>query len=155
MSETLDVTSAAAPKRPAFLTVLCILTFIGAGLGIIFGIYNVITVPAQIQAMKGLVAMAEGFGPLGAELKSQVASLEKFGFISAILSLVGSLLALFGAIKMWKLSKAGFFIYLLGQILALVGIFLISGTSFLAGPIGMIFPILFIVLYALNLKHLK
>lgn len=155
MSETLDG-NVGTGKRPSFLTVLCILTFIGAGLGILGGIWNMITIPSQIETIKGLGALATGLGgDLGAELTAQIEALEKFGMISAGLSLVGSILCLLGALKMWKMAKSGYFMYIAGQVLALVGVFLIMGTSWLAGPIGMIFPIAFIVMYTLNLKHLK
>jgi hypothetical protein len=155
MTETLNA-NLEAGKRPGFLTVLCILTFIGAGLGILGGIWNLVSLPSQIESLKSIAEMTRGFGgSLSGDVQSQIDSLEKFGMASAGLSLVGSLLCLFGAIKMWKLSKNGFYIYVGGQILAIVGVFLIMGTSWLAGPLGMIFPIAFIVMYGLNLKHLK
>ena len=154
MSDMLDATTAPA-KRPGFLTVLCILTFIGAGLGIIGGIWNLVTLPSQIAALESMSALVAGFGAMGDEMANQIKALTEYGMISAGLGLVGSALCLFGAIKMWGQAKSGFFIYVVGQVLALVGIFLIMGTSFMAGPVAMVFPIIFIVLYALNLKHLK
>jgi hypothetical protein len=142
--------------RPKFLTTLCILSFIGSGLGILGGIYNLVTLPTQIAAIKGLGSLASGLGgDLGKELSSQIESLEKYGMVSAGLSLAGSLVCLFGVIQMWKLVKNGYFIYIGGQLLAIVGTFLIMGTSWMAGPIGMIFPLIFIALYGLNLKHLR
>jgi hypothetical protein len=142
-------------KRPGFLTTLCVLSYIGCGLGIIGGIFNLVTLPGQIEGIKALIEMTAGMAALGPELEAQVKALENYGMLSAGLSLAGSLVCLFGVIKMWKMAKTGFYIYTVGQIIAIVGTFLVMGTSWLASPIIMVFPILFIVLYALNLKHMK
>jgi len=158
MSETLDTVEIVnANERPVFLKVLCILTFIGAGLGIIFGLWGVFTVQASIASLE----MMSGFGgALSDELNAQIAVLKQWGLIAQVLSLVGAILCLLGALQMWKLKKVGFYIYVVGQILPLVATFGLMGgvgmgmfASF--AILGAIFPIAFIVMYALNLKHLK
>jgi len=154
MSDMLDATTMPA-KRPGFLTVLCILTFIGAGLGLLGGIWNIVTLSSNLAALETLSQMASGFGALGDEMAKQIVALKEYGMISYGLQIVGSALCLFGAIKMWGMAKSGFFIYVVGQVLAIVGMFLIMGTSFMVGPVMMVFPIAFIVMYGLNLKHLK
>ena len=65
---------------------------------------------------------------------------------------------------MWKLKKMGFYIYLVGEIAPLVITFATIGFasmfSFGGGIMAImtafmsIFPILFIILYAINLKHM-
>lgn len=96
MSDTLD-TPVGAGKRPTFLTVLCILTFVGSGLGVLGGFLGLI----------GTSAFAM-FAPQGT-------------MIVQIIGLVAALLCLFGAIKMWGLYKQGFLIYVLGSLLSIVG----------------------------------
>lgn len=96
MSETLDA-NLGSGKRPGFLTVLCILTFIGSGLGILGGILGLI----------GSSALGM-FAPQGT-------------MVVQIIGLLASVLCLFGAIKMWGLYKQGFMIYLLGALLSIVG----------------------------------
>lgn len=96
MSETLD-TPVGAAKRPTFLTVLCILTFVGSGLGILGGFLGLI----------GTSALGM-FAPQGT-------------IIVQIIGLAAALLCLFGAIKMWGLFKQGFLIYVLGSLLSIVG----------------------------------
>lgn len=96
MSETLDTTTGSA-KRPTFLTVLCILTFIGSGLGLLGGILGLV----------GTSALSY-FSPQGTMLVQ-------------IIGLAASALCLFGAIKMWGLYKQGFMMYLLGALLSIVG----------------------------------
>jgi hypothetical protein len=84
--------------------------------------------------------------------------------ISYVLNLVGSLLCLAGALFMWKLKKIGFYIYIVGQVLPIIGSFMtmnsiklgaFAGFGIIASIIGMMFPIAFIIMYGLNLKHMK
>jgi hypothetical protein len=97
MSETLDNVNTTA-KRPTFLTVLCILTFIGSGLGVLGGILGLV----------GSTALATFAPAAGGSI------------IWSILSLAGAALCLFGAIQMWGLKKSGFTMYLLGALIAIV-----------------------------------
>ncbi len=91
MSETLN------GERPSFLTVLCILTFIGSGLGLLGGLLGLI-----------------GVGALGA-FAAQGTIVVQF------LALAASGLCLFGALQMWSLKKQGFIMYLAGTVLGLLG----------------------------------
>ena len=59
--------------------------------------------------------------------------------------------SLFGAIKMWKLEKLGFFIYAGASVVGII-LPMVFGLGFSA--MGAVFPILFIVLYYLNVKHM-
>jgi len=54
--------------------------------------------------------------------------------------------SLYGAITMWKLKKMSFYIYAGAQVVMLA-------ISF--GILGLIFTVLFIVLYYLNMKHMS
>ena len=83
MSETLDMNQG-SNGRPTFLTVLCILTFIGSGLGVLGGLLG----------MVGTSALGM-FAPQGTMLVQ-------------ILGLAASGLCLYGALQMWGLKKQGF-----------------------------------------------
>ena len=96
MSETLDM-SQGKGGRPTFLTVLCILTFIGSGLGVLGGLLG----------MVGTSALGM-FAPQGTMLVQ-------------IIGLAASGLCLYGAIQMWGLKKQGFTMYLIGAIIGIVG----------------------------------
>jgi hypothetical protein len=164
MSETLDTTTTTTAKRPGFLTVLCILTFIGSGLGLLGAIFGLIG--ASFIGM---------FTPQGT-------------MIVQIIGLLASALCLFGAIKMWGLYKQGFMLYLVGAILGIVGpiisavtmksyleqtmasmpemqgvdtnlvgdaaLSLATAAAWTAVIMAVIFNTLFIILYAVNRKHL-
>jgi len=54
---------------------------------------------------------------------------------------------------MHKLQKQGFFIYVAGQLIPIIYTFVTVGVGF--GLIGVIIPIVFIVLYATQLKELS
>lgn len=163
MEETTNNTGAEASKRPTFLTVLCILTWVGCGISIIMGFLGFLAAKAAsafVGAATDMAAAAtDGMTAEGeAAVKAMNSGMTNI-YIYIIGVVVAALLCLFGSIQMWKLKKTGFFIYVAGQVigLAIPFIFPIGGTSsgMMSGAVGMIFPVLFIVLYGLNLKHLK
>lgn len=146
-------------KRPMFLQVLCILTFVGAGLGILQSGFSIVVMGNMESAMNSL-------SDLGAdnEITENFNNSYRWSKISQILNLVGSVLCLFGALVMWRLKKYGYFVYVLGQLLPLFGAFMTMNAlsnGFLAGfgivvtALSAIFPIAFIIMYGLNLKHMK
>jgi hypothetical protein len=77
------------------------------------------------------------------------------------IGLVGNLLCLFGALQMWKLKKMGYFIYIAGQVLPIVssviylGDFLFTSLGMTAMLTAIIFPVAFIIMYGINLKHMN
>ena len=162
--EQTNTTEAAVPAtRPQFLTVLCILSYIGSGLwallslvgifasGTIMGMLGMGAASAmeqmdttglsqeQIDAMQSMQTAGGGF----------MAMLSSYLIIIFIVSLVLAGLSLFGVIKMWKLKKSGFWMYaIVNGIIAILG--LIGG-----GLVGGLIGIAFIVMYGLNLKHMS
>lgn len=142
-------------KRPVFLTVLCILTFVGAGFGIIAALIGMLAFgtledsTAELNDLGGPVDFGNAY---------------RWMKISYLLSLAGSVLCLVGALFMWRLKKFGFFIYVPGQVLPLIGSFLTVNSMFGGGILagfGMItivfsalFPLAFIIMYGLNLKYM-
>jgi hypothetical protein len=110
MSETLDASNGTA-KRPSFLTVLCILTFIGSGLGLLGGLLGLI---------------GTSFLPMFSTQGTLVVQ---------IVGVVASALCLFGAIKMFGLYKQGFMLYVTGAVLAIVGS-VISAMTFSSAVSG-------------------
>ncbi len=140
-------------KRPAFLTVLCILTWVGSGLGLIGGIMSL----GASSTVSDLGALS-GDSAVGAVADS-IATMNYVNLICVILCILGS-------VMMWQMKKTGFYIYVLGELAPLVMSFIIVGElASMAGPfagmaaagafIGALFPIAFVVMYAVNLKHMK
>lgn len=77
---------------------------------------------------------------------------------SAMGSFIAALFTLSGAISMWLLRRFGFYLYIIGIIIGIVVPFYIYGNNLLAIGIsgfGSFFGLVFIALYALNLKPMK
>ena len=144
MEATTQTNVAEAAKRPVFLSVLCILSFIAAGLGIL-GYITLITV------MGAVTAGASALQNAGANFTQTAGPSVGMTWAYIIVGFVTTLIGLFGVIKMWKLQKIGFFLYVGATVVSVIMGFIFSGF----GVMGVIFPIVFIVLYGLNLKHLK
>jgi hypothetical protein len=140
-------------KRPQFLTVLCILSFVGIGIGVISGLYSLMTFSSTIALMQGSA------GLFGGELGESIDALIKWGQTVYIIDIVSALICLGGVLMMWNLKKTGFFIYLIGEIAPAIASFALMGgfgpLGTMAMVFGLIFPIAFIIMYGLNLKHMS
>ncbi|SHJ14852.1 hypothetical protein SAMN05444280_1126 [Tangfeifania diversioriginum] len=125
--------------RPQLLSALCILTFIGSSVGFI-----------------GYFLASLFFEQVG-ELIIKYSSWHSVEAISPVyFTLLMALfaLSLTGAIRMWKLHRDGFFLYIFAQLLILFLPFLwINPQAF--SETNAIFTTVFIVGYSINLKYLK
>ena len=124
--------------RPTFLTVLCILSFIGSGLSSLMFLIAVIAAGVIMDFLTGLPGMADlSAGGSGF-------------FIVSFLMAVGSL---FGAILMWNLKKIGFYLYSACNIFAIFVPLIFAAGGI--GWFGLVITVVFIVLYGLNFKHME
>ena len=140
------------PKRPQFLSVLCVLSYIWSGIiilclilglafsGMIFDIFekamngdgDIQMNEMQIQGMEKLVEMGQGT------------------FVAIIGGyLVAMIVSLLGVIKMWKLQKTGFYIYAI-----INGLGVIYGV-YDGSYVGSLLSLTFIAMYAVNLKRMN
>lgn len=135
-------------KRKWFFTLLLVLTLINCLIGFLvsFGLLFKIAF-IDIFTMTPVIdtAIAEG--------KSGTAGFH----LVKILVLLG---VVWGTIKMWKLKKSGFFIYLAMQIAILVlpYVFLIHlgfWYIFVNSAVNLVFLVLFIMLYTLQLEKMN
>lgn len=136
--ETLDNVQGQDGKRPTLLTVLCILTFIGSGLGVL--VFLLATVAFGV--VSGMMESIPGMGALTAG-----------GVAFFAISLILSAVSLFGAIQMWKLKKMGFYMYVGASVVSFVLPMAMLGLPFNA--MGIFWVVLFAALYGMNLKHMK
>jgi len=152
--------AAGAPKtRPTLLTVICILSFIGIGFSTIWGI---ITSLAGAAMSAGGEMINEAVTEAGGT--ADTAAMEEAGggvMIYGVLIVLGAIVSLIGVIQMWKLKKKGFFMYIIGQVLSIAsGFFLevmdpVTGETVSGFSVGSLFmPLIFIILYGINLKHM-
>jgi hypothetical protein len=167
MEQTNNMTAATTAKRPQFLTVLCILTFIGAGFGLLMGLWHLMTAGETQAAAAMLNGMADSasseMGDMpGMEsmnsLMDGAMKAAKYAYVLAGVEIVTNLLCLLGAVMMWKQKKTGYFLYVAGQLTAIILPIVLVGFGGIFGGIMIlmaIFPIAFIIMYGLNLKHMN
>jgi len=159
-------------KRPSFLTWLCILTFIGSGWAIISSIYTYTSAYKYAKMLDAPPEMKKDTVQLNSpKVKSQNEGMPekiKTSFSKilqkdnlrklALGNLVASLFTLCGAIFMWNLRKTGFYLYIFGVIISLIIPFFIFGNDLIAvgaTSFNNFFGLIFIALYALNLKSMR
>ena len=136
-------------KRPDFLKVLCILTFIGAGFGIIGGIMTMFF--SNVAVLESLQKIMEDAGQ-----DSSAFDPENFSHAMSkgLMVIVLNILALVGAVMMFNLNKLGFYLYAIAQISMLfVGV--IHGGMESFSYFSLIWNALWIGMYASNLKFMK
>lgn len=156
-------------QRPTFLTVLCILSLLGGLWGTWEGIKNAFTNAPQEAVEEARTAIEEAMTQVqgsGADFavkmmedglamaEQAAANAVPLGYIGLITSVLG----LVGVWLMWNLKKNGFYLYTVASLAGLVLPFMYLGFSsmgLLSLGFGGLLTVLFIVLYALNLKHMN
>ncbi len=129
MSENLDLNQEAG-KRPTFLTVLCILSFIAAGISIIGGLIMGLGKGA-VEAAGGTTAISSemsnmpGMTSEGSEALAAVDAI--FSWPYMITSMILVIIGLIGVIKMWKLKKMGFYLYTGATVVSMIMSIVYSG----------------------------
>ncbi len=169
-TNTLELTT--TNPLPKFLKTLCILSFIMCGLMLLFGLMglkNLFMSAEDIMAMNPYMQKMQDNNP---ESYQAILDSMQYKNISAIMGFLVPLISLTGVIYMWKMKKTGFYIYLIGEVLPYLVVYLTSGLSVMYASTSMmgdkgemiiniflgsvvLFDIVFIILYALNLKHMK
>jgi len=154
--------------RPVLLTVIGILSFIGLGFRILTGLINATLGTATPSITPFLNDVFEN----EADLSDVPESLQGFieGIFDAVIKLLSNVtgiyltvvllavIALLGVIMMWQLKKPGFYVYAASRSLIAFVPFIFIGynlVSLLWFVSSIVFGILFIVLYSLNLKEMS
>ena len=151
------------PKKiPDMLNVLTILTFVGSGIGFISSIWSFLkakeSLDKMIEAQSHLDSMpdfAKKF--MGPEMLAMTQKSYDNRYAILILSLISYALCVYGAIQMRQFKKAGFTIYLVGELLPIVAGAIFIGVGLFGGfaIVGYLIYAIFITLYATQLKYLK
>lgn len=178
MDSRLDDFEPEPERRPTFLTVLCILTFIGSGWAIVSAIWSYTTAEEIVKVINvqkldksndslhivdsaRLEREKNSDGDMigrkfriAAEKMMTVENIHK----KSIGDLIAGLFTLGGAILMWFQRRAGFYLYIAGVLIGIALPFYLYGNDLVTVGIasfGAFFGLLFIVLYALNLKWIN
>jgi len=130
-------------KRPDLLTALCIMTFIGSGLGFLTYFLVTMSFDEFMNALQDVTIDLPGIDLIRNANK---------GFFLAGTVLFGA--SLYGAFQMWKLRKTGFHFYVTAQVLLVL-----HPVLFLKSPgipyFQILFTLIFIILYGLHLKNMS
>lgn len=164
-SDSKEVLSDAPAKRPVFLTVLCILSYIGSSLWMLFSLHAMFFSTWIIgMAVKLTTApAAEDLNfPGAADLATAFATaaiISEYGtlfIIGAVISFVLALLSITGVTLMWKTKKIGFWIYSVSNAMVMCMLIWLDNNNLLGGSIlSSLITIGFITMYSINLKHMK
>ncbi|TAL61473.1 MAG: hypothetical protein EPN85_04835 [Bacteroidetes bacterium] len=168
--------------RPTFLKVVCILTFIGAGLVLLFSSFGINSAFFQSPDEKATIRemTVEQVLKMNSDADEEyvyevLLENEKYEQSNLINGMVFSLLSLIGALLMWRMKKTGFYLYVAGELVTYLVTLVLHGAdgfkaginaasiwsssyeSMAAASIVLIaaFDIAFIAMYAMNLKHMK
>lgn len=157
-------------KRPTFLVVLCILTFINTGLNILTSLVQLISGPTSeeqlLQEKVELTKAANEMKDTGMDalanmmeqLQAMTADIQANFYIAMTVALVAPLIGLFGALKMWKGEKLGFHLYIIYNLIAVGGIYLYvspQNIPSLSIIFGLLLSGIFIFMYSRNLHWMK
>lgn len=134
------------PKRPVFLTVLCILSFISAGLGSISALITPLFSDLMIEFLKNAPNYDE-------TLMGETIMVLQAGWGFYLITFTLALGSLTGVFFMWKLKKVGFHFYALSNLGLLFAPMLMFSTAI--SWAGIFLTASFILLYAVNLKYMR
>ncbi len=153
--------------RPTFLTVLCILTFIGSGLNLLSSLISIAT--SKIATSSGFMSMIyeamnqsmeevpEAFVKMMDTMVETTSKILENGVAIGLSNTILFAASLYGAILMFNLKKMGFYIYCVAHILLLFVVPVIVGFNVftMLGIVGsLIFTAAFIIMYGVNVKHM-
>jgi hypothetical protein len=141
MEQTNTGAQAAPATRSGLLSTLCILTWVGSGLGALAYLFLAVAAGAMGSLLEKIPGMSALLGA---------------GVVVGLLLFVLSVGKIFGAVQMWKMKKTGFFIYAICEVVALgIGAWMSMKGNAGFPIMGIVFTGLFIGLYGMNLKNFK
>lgn len=149
----LDNTTSAAPERPEMLKIVCILSYIGIGLMLLFGILCTFSFALSQETIDEIWPKIIESNP-ALEPLDPTAFFHTIGIMGLVFILF-NLGSLAGVMMMWNLNKKGFFIYLAAEIIINFIPFDMGQEKGAGGYImNILIDGIFIALYAVNLKHM-
>ncbi|MBN8838163.1 MAG: hypothetical protein J0I09_12950 [Sphingobacteriia bacterium] len=152
-------------KLPSSLNVLTILTFIGSGLFNLAGAFwQFVRADKAVEDLDKalnspdfdkLPDFAKKMITPEALEQARLAATNKLPIL--IVTIVGGVLCIIGAVQMRKLKMQGYYIWLMGEIVPAICTIVLLGKAAVSGfgaLIGFAFMLLFIILYTLQRKYL-
>lgn len=159
-----------APKRPVLLTVLCILSFIVVGFGLLGVLTSLVGGKPGVEqiehAYKGTMQIASDFRDQNQvffsdmlEQTAEMMAYQQHHYWSVLLvNFITMGTGFAGVLMMFRGRKLGFHLYIIYNLLSVGGSFLIIPSHMIpmfAVITNLIFSGVFVFLYSLNLKWMK
>lgn len=162
-NELSDFEAATMTKTNGTINVLTILTFIGCAFQLIGVFAAKWLMSFAVKAANDpnlLEAMSPKERQQMQQAKEMVDLYNQYQIPLIAMSLVGMVLCFYGALQMRKLKKQGFYAYVVGEWLPIIGSAVLMGFAMQFNGFGSIvfsfvIPALFTTLYALQLKWMK
>lgn len=157
-------------KRPTFLKVLCILTFISTGTSFFGPVFQLIRGPQtarELTLQKRVMAKAiddlrdlhqDYIANLYEQLSATAVELNNVHYLYNATLLLMVLLGLGGALLMWHRRKLGFHLYIVYSLFSALGVYLfVSSGSYpvVFAITSLIFSGAFVFMYSRNLSWMK
>lgn len=157
-------------KRPVFLLVLCILSFVYLGFTTLSGVSGLMLGPASEEEMQDTAVQLnesideleqnnmESWVPTFKKIKMMTLSANKQYYPIKLVSLLVAALGIFAVMKVFQGDKLGFHLYIMYSISSVCQVYLFHSPS--AVPTFMIvleviLSGVFIAMYAVNLKWMR
>lgn len=150
-------------RRPMFLTILCVLTFIGSISGIIINSKGFINAPEEVERIASGKAKTQLRNLFSSSNNStervtisnlNVENYQKY----CIGCIVSYILCLVGTVLMFRLKRTGFYSFTLGTFFNLITHFLLFGDNFASMGLSILAALsgfIFVILFGLNLKWME
>lgn len=148
------------PKLPAGLNVLTILTFIGCAWEVYNNIQNFIggkKALEEFEKAQDKLAEAPAWAKklAGPEVHEMMVQGIDNRIPLFIIGFIGTILCFYGALQMRKLKKEGYLLWLVGEVLPILGAIIFLPVFFKTIFVYfLIIPVIFIILYTVQRKNL-
>lgn len=168
--ETFDEVNRQPEKRPVFLTVTGILTFVNSGFGVISSLMGYFSGPASPDKIENLTAqnMAQiatirdqGMPGMADAMETMVRSVEytnEAHYLATTLNLCVYVLAIAGALMMLRGQRVGLHFYIISCLLRIGSFYMYIPAADVSGILVGYFTFtsaLFILFYSLNRKWMR
>lgn len=163
--ENLDLEYTAKTKeRPTFITVLCILSWIYVAITVLSSLNGSLTSQEEVEAQLEVSRAQIEESPMASnEMMQEIMDFSEDSLENAktmnLMTLVLMLVEGLAVFMMFKLNKMGFWIYLATNLILIIGTaYMIPWPNIMStmtiGFTGLITAV-FLILYGVNLKHMK
>ena len=166
-----EITSTEQKKRPVFLVVLVVLSMISIVIGFFSAILNMLSGPMTEEMLETYTANqyesiavmrdlnSEGLANIIEQILQMTIYQNNEAFFSFhFLSLITVVVGFVGVMMMFRLQKLGFHLYIIYSLLPILILYILIPMNMIPSFVvigSLLLSAVFVILYALNLKHMR